>query len=173
VVAKVVQILDWVTTLAPIVVPLIVVVLTAWFAYVFGTWRARVERREERRDNAIVDVFGAMQRHYRRCITWSRGADPEMRRLTEESYEDFLDRYYTQSIWMAQDTRDVVKAYALEAKDFHNRLSYEMGNQGHLADRTKAEDLLNAKLNPPLSVAEDKLRAELARRPWYRRLFGR
>jgi hypothetical protein len=152
--------------------PLVGGVVTAMLAYFLGTNRTRYERRDERRDFAIADIFGAMMRHYRRCIHWAgAGRDPEWEDRVRKSYEDFLDCYYTRSIWLPEASRKAVDAYAQASRAFLIKVSYEMGSAGLLADGTKAMDLLDATLNPPLSKAEETLRTQMSLRqginsPW-------
>ena len=107
-------------------------------------------------------------------ITWSHGANPEMREATSEHYEKFLDCYYTRAIWIRKDTRDLIDKYAYEAHDFYVRLWNEMGDAGYLADGTRAEDLRLQKVKPALDNAEEKLREELEISPsLWRKLSGR
>lgn len=110
--------------------PYIVAVIAAVLAYFFGVRRSRLERIIERRDTAIADIFGAMMKNYRACISWSAGANPEMRQAVRESYENFLDCYYTRSIWLHEDTRKVIDAYVYAAHDFILTLQNEWGTRG-------------------------------------------
>ena len=83
-----------------------------------------------------------------------------------------LDCYYTRSIWLRKDTRKVVDAYAQVSKDFLNKVSLEMNRSGYLANGTSAMELLNSKLELPLSEVEEKLRVELnIPRPWWQMLI--
>src|SRR5215210_3903993 len=132
-------------TLLPLITGLTVAILSAILAYILGVQRARYERRDERRDNAIADIFGALLKFHRMCIAASLTAEfrpPDWRDLLSQSYENFLDCYYTRSIWLGHDTRNLIEAYATESKDVYVEIYNEINHADVLADGTKAIDRL-------------------------------
>ena len=152
---------------------LVTAVVVALLGYALGVRKNRLERIIERRDIAIAEIFGALVKSQRACISWSAGADPEMRQAVRENYENFLDCYYTRSIWLQEDTRTEIDAYVVASHDFILRLEKEMGESGRLADGTTAKELLSQKLTPTSNDAQDKLRKEVETGPsWWRKLFG-
>jgi hypothetical protein len=150
-----------------------------------GTKRARYERRDERRDTAIAEIYGALTRLDRDLISWSKPQEAglseepawsEWRERVERNLETFLDCYYTRLIWLDDDTKRLIHAYAHVARKLFFRLENYMDKSGRLTngDRPEAFDLVNNDLEPAYGEVEDKLRNEFnIRRRWYHRWFGR
>lgn len=168
-----VVLIETLTPLGSFVVSLLGAILALIVGYFLGIQRARYERRDERRDIAIAEIYGAMWANYRDFILWARGDSPEKYERVSNSMEDFLTCYYSRSIWLGEDTREIVEGYAQTAKDFYNGVQNQMGRSGTLADGTKAIDLLNEQLEPAFDKAEKRLRDEVpVDHPWYLRPFG-
>jgi len=145
---------------------IIAALITLGVGYLLGIRQRRLERIQERRENAVADIFGALMSNYRAYGKWAdTGKDPEKEQLADDSY------HYTGSIWLTEDTREMIKKYAIKSRNFYESLSEEMDHRGELLDGTKAMVLLNENLGTALEKVEDKLRSEMdiSRRAWWRR----
>lgn len=176
--AEVIPILETLTTIWAVVTTILYIAspfVGALLGYILGVRRTRTERREERRENAIADVFGASRRHYRLCIRWANiGRDCKTRESVYANFYDFVDCFYERSIWLDKDTRELTQKYAKAATTFQEKLE-RMSPEGFLAGgTTKATEVLDNELTPAFDALEDKLNAEMDKKPpWYERLLGR
>lgn len=59
-------------------------VVVALLGYALGVRRSRLERITDRHDTAVAEIFGALMKNERACISWVAGANPEIHQAVRE-----------------------------------------------------------------------------------------
>lgn len=147
------------------ILPSAISLLALALGYFLAISRSSVERAEERRDDAIDEVFGSAMTFYRNCVTWASTPtydDEEVR----DAYRKFLDTYYYRTLWLGKDNRKLVDELAQKGKEFVNKyVTPSTRKHGSIT----ASDWRKDNLLPAIDNLEDALQKERdARRSWWR-----
>jgi hypothetical protein len=139
--------------------------------YVLGVLRTLNERRNERRDAALAEIFKEMSLFYRSLITWTDDPNPDPNKPNPESgipvrdhansqYKVFTRAFYGNAIWLGKDTYDLIEDFVKVSRIFLNEINL-MRADGSLPAGTNAKDLRAQELSPKFYKVQNKLRAEV------------
>ena len=140
--------------------------------YVFGVLRTLNERRNERRDAALAEIFKEMTLFYRYLVSWTDTADPDPNKPTAESagvpardhvkdqFGKFVLTFYGNAIWLGKDTYDLIQEFSLASRDLLNELN-SMRADRRLPDGTDPKDRRKNQITPRYDKVQNKLRAEV------------
>jgi hypothetical protein len=143
--------------------------------YVFGVLRTLNERRNERRDAALAEIFKEMSLFYRYLVSWTAGPNPDPNELTAESvdiparkhvndqYRKFTHTFYdVNAIWLGKDTYDLIHGFSsVASRDLLNELSDMRDGIWRLPDGTNPDDRRKERITPQYNKVRDVLRAEV------------
>lgn len=138
--------------------------------YVFGVLRTLNERRNERRDAALAEIFKEMSLFYRSLISWTDAPNPEkpsplssdvpVRDHVNEQYQKFARTFFDNAIWLGEDTYDLIQEYVEASRVILNELN-RMRADGRLPDGTDSRNRREEQLTPKFYEVRDALRAEV------------
>jgi hypothetical protein len=143
--------------------------------YVFGALRTLNERRSERRDAALAEIFKEMALFYRYLVSWTDTANPAPNEPTAESsgiparkhvndqYKKFVLAFYGNAIWLGKDTYDLIQEFSGASRDILNEL-YDMRARAgvwRLPDGTGPKDRRKDQITPKYDKVQEMLRAEV------------
>jgi hypothetical protein len=146
--------------------------------YVFGVLRTLSERRSERRDAALAEIFKEMSLFYRYLGSWIEdiNLDPKetsaasessgipARKHVNEQYQKFTYTFYdVNAIWLGKDTYDLIQEFSGASRDFLNELESMRESAGawRLPDGTNPKDRRKERITPKFYKVRDALRAEV------------
>lgn len=131
--------------------------------YVFGVSQSR----NERRDNALAEIFKEMMLFYRGVVAWT-APNQTTGPITEpgttwrdhcrRQYEVFISAYQGNAIWLGKDTQEMIQEVAQAGMDFLNGV--DTHGRG-MSDGTRAWDWRANNLMPKLDKVQDALRSEV------------
>jgi hypothetical protein len=140
--------------------------------YVFGVLRTLNERRNERRDAALAEIFKEMSLFYRYLVSWTDDPNPDpnepsalssgipVRTHVNEQYQKFTRTFFDNAIWLGQDTYDLIQAFVEASRVFLNELN-SIRADGRLLDGTNPKDRRKEQLTPEFYKVRDALQAEV------------
>jgi hypothetical protein len=146
--------------------------------YVGGGLRALNERRNERRDAALAEIFKEMSLFYRYLGSCIEGMNPDSketsaasessgipaRKHVNEQYQKFTYTFYdVNAIWLGKDTYDLIQEFSGASRDFPNELESMRESAGawRLPDGTNPKDRRTEQITPKFYKVRDALRAEV------------
>jgi hypothetical protein len=145
--------------------------------YVFGVLRTLSERRNERRDAALAEIFKEMSLFYRYLVSWTDDASPDPNEPSAESessgisahdhvneqYQKFSYAFYDNAIWLGKDTYDLIQEFSGASRDILNELNSMRARAGvwRLPDGTDPKDRRKERITPKFNEVRDALRAEI------------
>ena len=155
--------------------------------YVFGVLRTLSERRNERRDAALAEIFKEMSLFYRYLGSWIEDIDPDPEKPTSASsdiparkhvndqYQKFTYTFYdVNAIWLGEDTYALIQEFSVASRDFLNELE-DMGEGAgvwRLPDGRDPKDRRKEQITPKFYKVRNELRAEVEAsrnlRLWFR-----
>ncbi len=136
--------------------------------YVFGI----AQSPNERRDNALADIYGAMSLFYREMIAWmSLPSEKPYTAPGEPSLEwrdscaglgkRFMNTYFGNSIWLGRETDEMVNKFAVDAMGVLFQLA-RMESDGFVyPEMRRGKDLLEERLAAQYREIGDRLREEI------------
>jgi hypothetical protein len=128
--------------------------------YVFGVLRTLNERRNERRDAALAEIFKEMSLFYRSLISWTDAPNPDPNEPSPESsgipvrdhvnkqYQKFARTFFDNAIWLGEGTYDLIQGYVEASRVI-------------LPDGTDPRNRREEQLTPKFYEVRDALRAEV------------
>jgi len=140
--------------------------------YFFGVLRTLNERRNERRDAALAEIFKEMSLFYRYLVSWTDDPDPvpnepsalssgiPVRTHVNEQYQKFTRTFFDNAIWLGQDTYNLIQAFVETSRVFLNELN-SIRADGRLLDGTSPKDRRKEQLTPEFYKVRDALQAEV------------
>jgi hypothetical protein len=144
--------------------------------YSLGVLRALNERRNERRDAALAEIFKEMSLFYRYLGSWIEDSDPDpdepsaassgtpAREHVREQYEKFTYTFHdVNAIWLGKETFDLIQGFSRASRDFLNELESMRKRNGvwRLPDGTNPKDRRQERITPKFYEVRDELRAEV------------
>ena len=144
--------------------------------YVLGVLRTLNERRNERRDAALAEIFKEMSLFYRYLVSWTDDANPDPNEPTAESsgiparkhvkdqYEKFVHIFHdVNAIWLGKDTYNLIQGFSLASRDLLNDLTDMRERDGVwlLKDGTNPNDRRKEQITPQYNEVRDVLRDEV------------
>jgi hypothetical protein len=145
--------------------------------YVFGVLRTLNERRNERRDAALAEVYKEMELFYRYLGPWIVDIDPDphkpsmeskssgvpAREHVKEQYNKFVLAFHGNAIWLGKDTYDLIQEFSIASRDFLNELNHMTKRAGvwRLPDGTDPKDRREKRIIPMFEKVRDVLREEV------------
>lgn len=162
--------MEVVRILASGILTTLLALLGAAGGYVLGILQNRNERRNERRDEALAGIYWTMMMFYRGVLSWSTSPtsnpisqpDTSWENYCRERYQEFLDAYFGNSIWLGEGTDDLISKFAQEGRKIVNEFS-RMNGHGQLEDGTSAQDRRDKLLSPIQLEVKKALRDEMER----------
>ena len=143
--------------------------------YVFGVLRTLNERRNERRDEAIAEIYRLESQFYRGVVSWT--ADPVSPPPAGGNWEDycrnlfreFTDVYHANSIWLGKDTYELIMEFGQAGMAILNEFRH-MTSAGYLRDGAGRGTYATRCSGRRHDKVEDALRTEME---WSRSLIPR
>jgi hypothetical protein len=144
--------------------------------YVFGVLRTLSERRNERRDVALAEIFKEMSLFYRYLGSWIEADNPDpdkpsaasgdipVKDHVNDQYQKFTYTFYdVNAIWLGKDTYDLIQEFSGASRDFLNELESlrESAGAWRLPDGTNPKDRRKERITPKFYKVRDALRAEV------------
>jgi len=144
--------------------------------YVFGVLRTLSERRNERRDVALAEIFKEMSLFYRYLGSWIEADNPDPDKLSvasgdipvkdhvNDQYQKFTFTFYdVNAIWLGKDTYDLIQEFSGASRDFLNELESMRESAGawRLPDGTNPKDRRQERITPKFYKVRDALRDEV------------
>jgi hypothetical protein len=119
--------------------------------YVFGVLRTLNERRNERRDVALAEIFKEMDLFHRYLGSWADDPTPgpnepsaaskasgiPARKHVSDQYNKFVLAFHGNAIWLGKDTYELIQEFSAEGMGLLNGLSSTMAGSTHLPDGTR------------------------------------
>ena len=129
------------------------------------------ERRNERRDAALAEIFKEMSLFYRSLVAWTDDPNQNPNKPNPESgipvrehansrYKEFTRTFYSNAIWLGKDTYDLIEDFVKVSRIVLNEIN-PMRADGSLPDGANAKDLRAQELSPKFYKVQDELRAEV------------
>ena len=144
--------------------------------YVFGVLRTLTESRNERRDNALADIYKELSLFHRYLASWTAGYDPDpdkptaasagipARKHVKDQYEKFVHAFHdVNAIWLGKDTYNLIQGFSLASRDLLKDLTDMRERDGVwlLPDGTNPNDRRKEQITPQYNEVRDVLRAEV------------
>ena len=143
--------------------------------YVFGVLRTLSERRNERRDAALAEIFKEMDLFHRYLGSWaddptrgpnepsaaSKASGIPARKHVSDQYNRFVLAFHGNAIWLGKDTYELIQEFSTEGMDLLNGLSSTMAGSTHLPDGTRPKARWKDQIDPKFKGVRDALRAEV------------
>jgi hypothetical protein len=111
------------------------------------------QSRNERRDNALAEIYKEMTLFYGRLISWTddplppdpdqpsrMSLDVPVKDHVGEQFTKFTQTFYINAIWLGKDTSDLIEEFVQASRVFLNELNLMRGRVGRLPDGTKTKD---------------------------------
>jgi hypothetical protein len=135
--------------------------------------------RNERRDNALAEIFKEMALFYRYLVSWTDTANPDPAQPTAEAvaessdiparkhvndqYRKFVLAFYGNAIWLDKATYDLIQEFSLASRDLLNELNSMRGRPAawRLPDGTDPKDRRKEQITPKYNRVQNVLRAEI------------
>jgi hypothetical protein len=136
--------------------------------YLFGI----AQSRNERRDNALADIYGALSLYYRCLIGWSSlphlkpnvpPGEPEQEwgECCLHLSDAFNDAYFRNSIWLGEETDGMIERFAVDAQGVFERFTLMDKNGYIFPEGVAAKKLLRETLAPRYAEIRRALRSEI------------
>ena len=136
------------------------------------------QSRNERRDNALAEIFKEISLFYRYLGLWIEDINPDpketsaasessgipAREHVDEQYQKFTYTFYdVNAIWLGKDTYDLIQEFSEASRDFLNELESMRERAGvwRLPDGTNPKDRRKELITPKFYKVRDALRAEV------------
>jgi hypothetical protein len=138
--------------------------------YVLGVLRTLNERRNERRDDALAEIFKEMSLFYRGIVAWSHSPTPDsisaewdipLHEYVNKQYQKFVRTFYSNAIWLGKDTYNLLETFVQACRNVLNEFNSDMRADGRLADGTDPRDRWEEQIKPQFYAVQNKLRAEV------------
>ena len=157
--------------------------------YGFGVLRTLNERRNERRDAALAEIFKEMELFHRYLGSWADDPTPgpnepsaaskasgiPARKHVSDQYNKFVLAFHGNAIWLGKDTYDLIQEFSIASRDFLNELNHMTKRAGvwRLPDGMDPKEARRkARIIPKFEKVRDALRDEVeaSRDPgaWFR-----
>jgi hypothetical protein len=151
--------------------PVLAALLASIVSVVGGYYLGVVRSRNERRDNAIADIYKALMRFYRSLISWSEyptGGPRQPPGAAPTTWldhcmgllDEFAEAHYGNSIWIGRATDELITDFAVKGWKVLTRFAH-MDDRGRLPDGTNAKEHMHAELTPLRNEIADRLRDEM------------
>jgi hypothetical protein len=144
--------------------------------YVFGVLRTLSERRNERRDAALAEIFKEMSLFHRYLGSWIEDINPDpketsaasessgipARKHVREQYEKFTYTFHdVNAIWLGKDTYDLIQEFSVASRDFLNEFESmtERAGAWRLPDGADPKDRRKERITPKFYKVRNALRA--------------
>jgi len=138
--------------------------------YLFGV----AQSRNERRDNALAEIYKEMTLFYGRLISWTDDPIPpnpdQPSRASSgvpvtdhvgEQYNKFTRTFYSNAIWLGMDTYDLIEEVIQASRLLLNELNDTKRRVGRLPDGTNPKDWREGRITPKYNMVRNVLRAEV------------
>jgi hypothetical protein len=139
-------------------------ILVAGVGTVGGYLVGVAQSRNERRDNALAEIYKEMTLFYRYLVSWTDTVDPAPNKPTAESsgipaqkhvndqYKKFVLVFYGNAIWLGKDTYDLIQEFSAASRDILNELYDIRRTAGvwRLPDGTDPKDRRRDQITPKL-----------------------
>jgi hypothetical protein len=165
-----------VRTVTDLLLALVSGVVGIFGGYIGGVYRTLNERRNERRDAALAEIFKELSLFYRYLTSWTDDDNPDPEKHTAESVDiparkHVRDQYnkftYTfhdvNAIWLGKDTYDLIQEFSVASRDFLNELAHMKKRAGawRLPDGTNPKERRKDEITPKFYKVRDTLRTEV------------
>jgi hypothetical protein len=146
------------------------------FGYVFGVLRTLSESRNERRDNAIAEIYKELALFHRYLGSWTADPNPDPKEPTSASvdipaqkhvndqYQKFVYTFHdVHAIWVGKGTFDLIQGFSLASRDLLNDLVHmrKMDGAWRLPDGMDPNARRKEQITPKYHQIRDVLRAEI------------
>jgi len=139
--------------------------------YMFGVLRTLNERRNERRDAALAEIYKEMVLCYRSLVAWTDDPHPNpdkpnpesdttVRRYANQQFPKFVRTFYSNAIWLGKGTYDLIEEFVVASRKALNELN-DMRADGSLPSGTNPKRLREERLSPPFYKVQRALRDEV------------
>ena len=144
--------------------------------YAFGVLRTLSERRNERRDEAIAEIYKELSLFYRYLVSWTADYDPDPEKPTaasagvparehvKDQYEKFVYTFHdVNSIWLGKRTYNLIQGFSAASRDLLNDLTDMTKRDGAwlLPYGTNPDDSRKERVTPQYNQVRDVLRTEM------------
>jgi hypothetical protein len=149
-------------------------ILVAGVGTVGGYLVGVAQSRNERRDNALADIYKEMTLFYGRLISWTDDAIPpfpdQPSRMSSgvpvkdhvgEQFTKFTQTFYSNAIWLGKDTYDLIEEFVQASRVFLNELNLMRDRVGRLPDGTNPKDWREQRITPKFREVRDALQDEV------------
>jgi hypothetical protein len=149
-------------------------ILVAGVGTVGGYLVGVAQSRNERRDNALAEIYKEMTLFYGRLLSWTDDPlppDPDkpsaessgvpVKDHVGEQYKKFTRTFYSNAIWLGKGTYDLIEEFVQASRVLLNELNRVRGGVGRLPDGTKPKDWREERLTPKYKEVRDALRDEV------------
>jgi hypothetical protein len=149
-------------------------ILVAVVGTVGGYLVGVAQSRNERRDNALAEIYKEMTLFYGKLISWTDDPlPPDPDRASKESsgvpvkdhvgeqYKKFTRTFYSNAIWLGKETYDSIEEFVQASRVFLNELNRMTGGVGRLPDGTNPKDWRKDRITPKFHEVRDALQAEV------------
>jgi hypothetical protein len=145
------------------------------------------QSRNERRDNALADIYKELALFHRYLTSWTADPNPDPNEPTRASgdipawkhvndqYQKFTYTFHdVNAIWLGKDTYDLIQGFSLASRDLLNDLTHLRKRDGVwlLPDGKNPNDRREEQITKQYYKVRDALRAEVeaSRNPvvWFR-----
>ena len=123
----------------------------------------------ERRRYAVEEIRFSLARVYRGFVLWTSmygetdgREERERRERVDQLLDQFHKSYLPRSMWLADDTRGRIEAFAQRSRELRTQLSTEVEEKGYEKSRTRMSRRVTKKLRPARKQVEVALEMELA-----------
>jgi hypothetical protein len=145
-------------------------ILVAGVGTVGGYLVGVAQSRNERRDNALAEIFKEMSLFYRGLVAWTDDPDPNpnksslvpdvsVREYANSRYQESTQTFYGNAIWLGKDTQDLIENFVQASRIGLNELN-PMRADGSLPSGKNAK-AVREELSPKFYEVQKKLRDEV------------
>lgn len=131
--------------------------------------------RNERRNDALAEIFKEMALFYRYLVSWTDTAAPDPDEPTAESsgiparkhvndqFKKFVLAFYGNAIWIDNATYDLIQEFSLASRDLLNELESmrKIAGVWRLPDGTDPKDRRKEQITRKYDKVQNVLRAEV------------
>jgi hypothetical protein len=149
-------------------------ILVAIVGTVGGYLVGVAQSRNERRDNALAEIYKEMTLFYGNLISWTDDPIPPypdqpsrassgvaVKDHVGDQYTKFTRTFYSNAIWLGKDTYDLIEEFVQASRVFLNELNLMRGRVGRLPDGTKTKDWREQRITPKFREVRDALQGEV------------
>jgi hypothetical protein len=149
-------------------------ILGAVVGTVGGYLAGVAQSRNERRDNALAEIYKEMTLFYGRLLSWTAEPlppDPDqpsaessgapVKDYVEEQYKKFHRNFYSNAIWLGKGTYDLIEEFVQASGGFLDELNRMTGRVGRLPDGTNPTVRREERITPKFKEVRDALQAEV------------